>query len=403
MQGMLYLLPLCVFCLGLFARAAPSISLHTNSTAARRGVSLSSYRGLGLSGKLSGTYADLARSSRFPSSQSPSATATPAPDETGEENAQVAADAEAVKVSAEWQAFDVPTHGLKIFYPPGWLFFDGTQAAVLQPEMAALGRAEIVHLLMGLQSSLQPNSLIGFGFAFPQDPPDLLHADNVVVEIFPSRGLSLYEFGQGAAMALDRQVGVDVDSFDLVTRLRPYRVEAVLIRFRGGVPAPTTSQSVLAGTRTVGWQAVLLSPDSEYLLVLTFNVRGEQFEELEPLLTEVVRRVQWPDDHRGEEPGPGPVLITNRTMYVHNEPASFSPIIGKVDAGKQFSILERDFTGNWWRISYGGQPGWVSDRLFANIPAAPLAVPGADPGASMYAAFPAGKPSIGVPVPGQQV
>ena len=117
---------------------------------------------------------------------------------------------------------------------------------------------------------------------------------------------------------------------------------------------------------------VLLSPDAEYLLVLTFSVRGEQFEELKPLLTEVVRRVQWADDHREAEPGVGPVLITNRTMYVHNEPASFSPVIGKIVAGKQFSIMERDFTGKWWRISYGGQPGWVSDRLVAaNIPDAP--------------------------------
>ena len=405
MRGMLYLLPLCVLCLGLFAQAAPSISLLTDLTAARRGVSLASYRGPGLSGKLDGTFGDIARSSQFPSSQSPSATATPAPDETGVENAPPAADPEAVKVSTDWQAFDDPTHGLKIFYPPGWLFLDGTQAETLQPEMAALGRAEIVHLLMGLQSTMQPNSLIGFGFAFPENSPDLLHADNVVVEIFPSRGLSLYEFGQGAATALDRQIGIDVDSFDLVTRLRPYRVEAVSIRFRGAVPAPTTSQSVLAGTRTAGWQTVLLSPDSEYLLVLTFNVRGEQFEELEPLLTELVRRVQWANDHRGSEPGPGPVLITNRTMSVHNEPASFSPIIGKVDAGKQFSIIERDFTGNWWRISYGGQPGWVSDRLVAaNIPDAPLAVPVAmiDRRVNVRSGPGTGNRVIGVAVPGQQ-
>ena len=405
MRGMLYLLPLCVLCLGLFARAAPSISLLTDLTAARRGVSLASYRGPGLSGKLDGTFGDLARSSQFPSSQSPSATATPAPDETSVENAPPPADPETVKVSADWQAFDNPTHGLKIFYPPGWLFFDGTQAETLQPEMAALGRAEIVHLLMGLQLSMQPNSLIGFGFAFPNEPPDLLHADNVVVEIIPSRGLSLYEFGQGAAMTLDRQVGIDVDSFDLVTRLRPYRVEAVSIRFRGAVPAPTTSQSVLAGTRTAGWQTVLLSPDSEYLLVLTFNVRGKQFEELEPLLTEVVRRVQWANDQRGSEPGPGPVLITNRTMSVHNEPASFSPIIGKVDAGMQFSIMERDFTGNWWRISYGGQPGWVSDRLVAaNIPDAPLAVPVAmiDRRVNVRSGPGTGNRVIGVAVPGQQ-
>ena len=405
MRGILYLLPLCVFCLGWFARAAPSIPLLTDSTAARRVFSLASYRGPGISGKLDRTSGDLARSSQFRSSHSPSVTPTPAPYETDVEDAPLARTPEAVKVSADWQAFDDLTRGLKILYPPGWLFFDGTQAATLQQEMAALGRAEIVSLLMSLQYRVQPSSLIGFGVAFPQDPPDLLHADNVVVEILPSRGLSLYEFGQGAAAELGRQVGINVDSFDLVTRLRPHREEAVSIRFRGAVPEPTTSQPILTGTRTAGWQVVLLSPDAEYLLVLTFSVRGEQFEELEPLLTEVVRRVQWADDHREAEPGVGPVLITNRTMYVHNEPASFSPVIGKIVAGKQFSIMERDFTGKWWRISYGGQPGWVSDRLVAaNIPDAPLAVPVAmiDRRVNVRSGPSASNPVIRVAVPGQQ-
>ena len=405
MRGILYLLPLCVFCLGWFARAAPSNPLLTDSTAARRVFSLASYRGPGTSGKLDRTSGDLARSSQFRSSHSPSVTPTPAPDETDVEDAPLAMSPEAFKVSADWQGFDDLRRGVKIFYPPGWLFFDGTQAATLQQEMAALGRAEIVNLLMSLPDRVRPSSLIGFGVAFPQDPPDLLHADNVVVEIFPSRDLSLYEFGQGAAAELGRRVGIDVDSFDLVTRLRPHREEAVSIRYRGAVPEPTTSQSILTGTRTAGWQVVLLSPDAEYLLVLTFSVRGEQFEELEPLLTEVVRRVQWADDHREAEPGVGPVLITNRTMYVHNEPASFSPVIGKIVAGKQFSIMERDFTGKWWRISYGGQPGWVSDRLVAaNIPDAPLAVPVAmiDRRVNVRSGPGASNPVIRVAVPGQQ-
>ena len=405
MRGILYLLPLCVFCLGWFARAAPSIPLLTDSTAVRRVFSLASYRGPGIFGKLDRTSGDLARSSQFRSSHSPSVTPTPAPDETDVEDAPLARTPEAVKVSADWQAFDDLTRGLKILYPPGWLFFDGTQAATLQQEMAALGRAEIVNLLMSLQYRVQPSSLIGFGVAFPQDPPDLLHADNVVVEILSSRGLSLYEFGQGAAAELGRRVGIDVDSFDLVTRLRPHREEAVSIRFRGAVPEPTTSQPILTGTRTAGWQVVLLSPDTEYLLVLTFSVRGEQFEELKPLLTEVVRRVQWADDHREAEPEVGPVLITNRTMYVHNEPAAFSPVIGKIVAGNQFSIMERDFTGKWWRISYGGQPGWVSDRLVAaNIPDAPLAVPVAmiDRRVNVRSGPSASNAVIRVAVPGQQ-
>ena len=404
MRGVLYLVPLCLLCLGWFGRTAPEPSLLSDSNAARRGVSLASHRGPETFGELAAASSDFALSLHFPSSQAPSSTPTPAPNEQDTETAPQA-DAETANVSTGWQAFEDAAHGLTILYPPGWLFFEGTQAATLQQDMAAIDRAEIVKLLMELQSTVQPSSLIGFGFAFPQDPPDLLHANSVIVEILPARGLALYEFGQGAAAALDRQLGIDVDSFDLITRLRPHREEAVSVRFRGAVPVPTTSQSIVSGTRTAGWQVVLLSPDAEYLLVLTFTILGEMFEELEPLLADMVGRVQWAGDHRGAEPGIGPVTISNRTMYVHNEPAPFSPVVGKIEAGRQFSILERDFTGNWWRISYGGQPGWVSDPLAAaNIPDAPVSVPVAmiDRRVNVRSGPGASNPVIGVAVAGQQ-
>ena len=352
MRAILYLLPLSLFCLGWFIQSAPDFTLYTGTTFLRGNAPSVGSSGREIPDNLDGTAGGLARVSQFRSSQSPSATPTPVTGEISVKDAPSATDSEAVEFSTDWQAFEDLANDLTIYYPREWHFFDGTQTEALQQEMGALGRAEIVKLLIELQSTVQPSSFIGAGFAFPPDPPDLLHANSVIVEIFPARGLALYEFGQGAAAALDRQIGIDVDSFDLVTRLRPNREEAVSIRFRGAVPVPTTSQSILTGTRTTGWQVILLSPDAEYLLVLTFSVLGEMFEELEPLLSEMVRRVQWAGDHGGTDPGFGPATISSRTMYVHNEPALYSPIIGKIDAGKQFSIMERDFTGNWWRISY---------------------------------------------------
>ena len=405
MRGILYLVPLCFLCLGWSARAAPDSPLLADSTAVRRGAFPASYRGPGTSDLLDATFDDTVYASRFRSSQSPSPSSTPTPDDSVSEVAPPATSPKTVNTSTNWQAFDNSAYGLTIYCPPEWRFFDSTQTEALQQEMEALGRVEILKLLMDLQSTVQPSLFLGAGFAFPQDPPDLLHANSVIVEIFPARGLALYEFGQGAAAALDRQIGVDVDSFDLVTRLRPHREEAVSVRFRGAVPVPTTSQSVLTGTRTAGWQVVLLSPDAEYLLVLTFSILGEKFEELEPLLAEMVRRVQWADDHRGSVSEVGPVTIANRTLYVHNEPAPFSPIIGKVAAGKQFSILERDFTGRWWRISYDGQPGWVSDPLaVASIPDAPVSVPVAmiERRVNVHSGPGASNPVIGLAVAGQQ-
>ncbi len=405
MRAILYLLPLSLFCLGWFIQSAPDFTLYTGTTFLRGSAPSVGSSGREIADNLDGTAGGLARVSQFRSSQSPSATPTPVTGEISVKDAPSATDSEAVEFSTDWQAFEDLANDLTIYYPREWHFFDGTQTEALQQEMGALGRAEIVKLLIELQSTVQPSSFIGAGFAFPPDPPDLLHANSVIVEIFPARGLALYEFGQGAAAALDRQIGIDVDSFDLVTRLRPNREEAVSIRFRGAVPVPTTSQSILTGTRTTGWQVILLSPDAEYLLVLTFSVLGEMFEELEPLLSEMVRRVQWAGDHGGTDPGFGPATISSRTMYVHNEPALYSPIIGKIDAGKQFSIMERDFTGNWWRISYGGQPGWVSDPLAAaDIPDAPVSVPVAmiDRRVNVRSGPGASNPVIGVAVAGQQ-
>ena len=92
------------------------------------------------------------------------------------------------KLSADWQAFDDTTHGLTIFYPPGWLFFDAAQELTLPEEMDGSARGKMMTLLMRLQATVQSDSFVGFGFALPQDPPDLLHINNVIVDIFPSKG-----------------------------------------------------------------------------------------------------------------------------------------------------------------------------------------------------------------------
>ncbi len=405
MRGILYLLPLCLCCLSCFARAAPVVPLLAGPAPASSLRPLARPAGPGISNKLERAPGAFALSSQLRASQSPSSAPTPAPDPAGIDDPPPAAHPETDNVSPDWQTFHAPAHGLTLSCPPGWLFFEWTQADALHQDMSAQGRDDIVHLLMKLQFTVQPSTLLGFGFAFPQEPPVWLHANNVVVEVFPTRGLTMYEFGQSAAAALDRQIGTDVDDFDLVTRLRPQREETISIRFRGELPAPATSQSVLAGARTAGWQVILLSPDAKHLLVLTFTVLGEQFAELEPLLTEMVHRIRWTDDARDVELGAGPVTITNRPMVVYNEPASFSPIIGKIEAGKPFSILERDFTGNWWRVSYGGQPGWVSDPIAAaNMPDAPVAVPVAmiDRRVSVRSGPGANNPVIGLAVAGQQ-
>ena len=171
MRGIFYLLPLCVFCLGWSGGRASHFS-HVHAPLSSRGTFNQP-------------------------SQIPSATATPAPDETDPEGAPLS-ELTAARVSTDWQGFDDAAHGLTIFYPPRWFFFDAAQELTLPEEMTAPARAAVSSLLMQLQSIGPMDSFIGCGFASPQDDSDLLHVNNVVVEIFPSKGLTLYQFGQDA-------------------------------------------------------------------------------------------------------------------------------------------------------------------------------------------------------------
>jgi uncharacterized protein YraI len=41
---------------------------------------------------------------------------------------------------------------------------------------------------------------------------------------------------------------------------------------------------------------------------------------------------------------------------------TFGDIITKVRRGETYPILARTSDGAWWRISVGGQEGWVSSR-----------------------------------------
>ena len=377
MRGILCLLPLCLFCLGWSNGTASHLAYHHAPHSSKDAIS-------------------------HPS-QSPPGTAVPSPDESGPVSPPLLGSAEG-GVFADWQIFNDAGLGLTIFGPPGWQFVEDVQEWTLTDGVAEQARAALTGLLMQLQSSGQSDSLIGIGYVSPQFYTDLLHVNQFAVEIFPSNGLTLYQFGRGAAAQLERQTGTDVDSLELVTRLRPNREEAISVRFRGGVPARSVSQSVLTGARTVGWQVALMSPDGEFVLVLTFSAPGEQFDLLEPLFEEMVRRVQWAYGE-APEPAAGPVAFADWALQVHAGPAPFSPVIGEVVAGSPFSVIERDVTGTWWRISHGGQPGWVSDHLMAaNLPDAPAAVPVAmiegrvnvrsGPGAS--------NPIIDVVIPGQQ-
>ncbi len=193
----------------------------------------------------------------------------------------------------EWQTYIDETRGLSISYPPGWIFVDPTKTELTE-FMEELGEKansdEIRDLLATSVQAVQQNDLfVGLGFQFITDSSrDTRFVNNLNAIYFHTEGLFLQLIAQMIAAQLDGMDGFVVDSGEVVAGLRPEGAEVASVRYR--------SEGALFGQpdmEIVGWQVGVLSPEAERIVVLTFSIRSEDFAELEPLLTEMVQRVQW--------------------------------------------------------------------------------------------------------------
>ncbi|MYH61161.1 MAG: hypothetical protein F4148_05190 [Caldilineaceae bacterium SB0675_bin_29] len=198
-----------------------------------------------------------------------------------------------LSTSTEWRSYVDETRGLSIAYPPGWIFVDPTKKE-LTDFMEELGEkansAEIRELLATSAQAVQQNDLfVGLGFQFITDSSrDTRFVNNINAIYFHTEGLFLQLIAQMIAAQLDSMDGFVVDSAEVVAGLRPEGAEVASVRYR--------SEGALFNQpdmEIIGWQVGVLSPEAERIVVLTFSIRSEDFAELEPLLTEIVQRVQW--------------------------------------------------------------------------------------------------------------
>ena len=197
--------------------------------------------------------------------------------------------------STDWQIFIDETRRLSISYPPGWLFVDPTKKKLTEL-LAELGEKassdEIRELLATSTQAIQQDDLfVGLGFQYNTDiSPDTRFVNNINAIFFHTEGLPLQLIAQMIAAQLDSMGGFKVDSADVVAGLRPEGAEVASVRYR--------SEGALfdqPDMEIVGWQVGVLSPDAERIVILTFSIRSEDFPELEPLLAEIVQRMQWFD------------------------------------------------------------------------------------------------------------
>jgi len=192
-----------------------------------------------------------------------------------------------------WQAYVDDARGLSIPYPAEWALFAPTKT-VLAELVEKLGEKansdEIKELLETFTQAIQQEDLfVGMGFQFPTGSSrDTRFVNNINIISFHTEGLFLQLIAQMIAAQLDSMEGIQVDSADVVAGLRPNGAEVASIRYRS--KGALFNQPDL---EIIGWQVGILSPEAERIVVLTFSIRSEDFAELEPLLTEIVQRVQW--------------------------------------------------------------------------------------------------------------
>ena len=64
-----------------------------------------------------------------------------------------------------------------------------------------------------------------------------------------------------------------------------------------------------------------------------------------------------------ETPVPTPMLTIDSEMNVRNGPGTNYPVIGMASPGQEYPITAKNPAGDWWKINYSGQVGWVFGQL----------------------------------------
>ncbi len=211
----------------------------------------------------------------------PTATPTPAP-------------TVAAAVSDAWETFVDEARALSISYPPGWIFIDpSTQdlADLFAEAGERTGSEEIKELMTYVTNVMQQqgNMFVGMGYLVGANGlRESAFLNNFNVIAVPQEGLSLSLIVKLTAAQLDALEGVEVERAEVVAGLRPDGAEAlsILSRMDGALYNRPD-------TEIVSWQVGLLSPEGETMLLISFSSNSEDFAELEPLLGEVVQRVEW--------------------------------------------------------------------------------------------------------------
>ncbi|MCY4082027.1 MAG: SH3 domain-containing protein [Caldilineaceae bacterium] len=301
--------------------------------------------------------------------------ATATPEATGTE---VPLEQRSLPIVGGWERFEVEAYGLTISYPPGWMFVkpaaEDPAAGLAGTELSSL--AEALRELLPVPKSRVDAGLVGLGYQLhPRESPELAVANTISLDVVPADGANLHKNLQRIASDLGRGEGIELDRAGVIAGLRPQGEVSGSIRFREDGDRPS-------GTEAIVWIVVVESADAETYLVLRFETLADEFDSLEPLLTEIVHRVRWEGQTAGVQPAPVAAAIV-RTTGVRSGPGEGLPVIDWVTGGTQISLVRPDPSGDWWLAAFmpadtkqgmdsaaalAGQLGWVSAQTVAFAP-----------------------------------
>ena len=183
-----------------------------------------------------------------------------------------------------WLTYEDLARGLSLSLPSEWRYFDPAQPTaadlallsaankVSEEQFDVLGLGEIVSAM----SLRRDDAVIGLGLQTGREESEA--SNFMLVFSFAANGQSLAGYAQAAS---EQTYSIEPAAVELVQGMRPSDEEVVSIQY--GEYA----------TNNVVWQIWLLSPNGERLVALGFNVHRDQIEELEPVIAEVVQRLQW--------------------------------------------------------------------------------------------------------------
>ena len=265
----------------------------------------------------------------------------------------------------DWLEVEDTAHGLRIFHPQGWLYASSTEElSSLRPQVGDPAAAEAVLAREAayfdfLARADQEGRLVGYGFQYAPDTPST-YINRFTIRAVSAAGQTVEKHARQLAARLEESEVERLESVEVGPGFRPWGEETASVRYRsGGAVVEEGKVIVRPGMEVVGWQVLLLSPDGGTFLLFTFDIWGEQFDGwLEPILRDVVRRIQWQDRPPFEALASPTVTIT-RTMYVRGGPGTNHAIVSTVAEGQQYAAVSTNSAGDWWQIEYEGRLAWV--------------------------------------------